>query len=322
MSVRLIPAPKDGVLPEGFFVTSNRRTWILLRGKRVEVQNIRMDCCIVVHPEEGVAICIEPRKVKKGDLVVVGEEGVFEEKGEFKFMAEPTSPERPAHVAVKELAKLMIEVKQRGGRIFVVAGPAVVHAGGRDALAEIIRAGLVDVLITGNGLAVHDIEASLYGTALGVSLETGEYVDHRNHIRVINKVRAIGSIREAVDRGIVKNGIMYECVRMGVKYILVGSIRDDGPLPDTIMDMIKAQDEIRKEIIRGVELVICLATALLTIGVCNMLPQWVKVFVIDINPAVAIKVKDRGSQQVFSVITDVGLFLRDLAKAIKWFNKL
>jgi len=317
MNVKLAPAPKDGVLPEKFFVTSNRRTWILLNGERIEVKNIRMDCCIVVRPEERVALCVEPRRVKRGELVVVGDEGVLEEGEEFRFMGEVTSPERPAHIIVEELAKLMIEVKKRRGRIFVVAGPAVIHAGGREALAEIIRSGLVDVLITGNGLAVHDIEASVYGTSLGVSLETGEYIDHRNHIWTINKVRDVGSIREAVNRGVVKDGVMYECIKNNVKYILVGSIRDDGPLPDTIMDMVRAQDEIRREILKGVDLVLCLATALLTIGVCNMLPYRVKVFVVDINPAVGIKVKDRGSQQVFSVVTDVGLFLRNLAKVIK-----
>jgi len=319
MSVKLLPATENGVLPEGFFVTSNRRTWIILNGKMIEVQNIRMDCCIVVQPDEEKAFCIEPRKVKKGELVVVGTEGVIEE-GEFKFMTEPTSPERPAHLIIKELARLLLNVRKKKGRVFIVAGPAVIHAGGREALSELIRLGFVNVLIAGNGLAVHDIEASIYSTSLGVSLETGEYIDHRNHIWTINKIRAVGSIKEAVEKGIIKNGIMYECVKNKVKYILVGSIRDDGPLPDTIMDMIEAQDKIRDEILKGVDLVICLATALLTIGVCNMLPYWIKVFVIDINPAVGIKVKDRGSHQIVSVVTDVGLFLRNLVKIVRQYS--
>ncbi|RLF25759.1 MAG: TIGR00300 family protein, partial [Thermoprotei archaeon] len=204
-----------------------------------------------------------------------------------------------------------------GGRIFVVAGPAVIHAGGREALADIVRMGLVDVLIAGNGFAVHDIEASLYGTSLGLSLATSRYVEHSHHMWAINKVRAYGSIARAVKEGLIKDGIMYECIRKGVKFILVGSIRDDGPLPDTIMDMLLAQDLIREEIKKGVDLVLVLATMLLAIGVCNMLPYNVRVVVVDINPMVIAKVHDRGSEQVIGVVTDVGLFLRCLQEALK-----
>jgi len=314
--VKLVPAPSDGILPDGFFVTSNRRTKILLNGKLIPVKNIRMDCCIVVDPKKEEALCVEPRNVKKGDLIVVGDEGVIEE-GELKFMVSPISPEKQAWLIAKETSSMMKSIKKRGGRIFVVAGPAVVHAGGREALATLIREGFVDVLITGNGLAVHDMEASIYGTSLGLSLKDGRYIHHAHHIWTINKVNSCGSIANAVKMGLIKDGIMYECVRNNVKYIIVGSIRDDGPLNDTITDMIKAQDVIREEIKRGVDLVLGLASALLIIGVANMLPYDVPLIAVDINPAVLIKIHDRGSQQTICVNSDVGLFLRELVRFIE-----
>jgi len=314
--VNLAPAPDDGILPEGFFVTSNRKTKICLKGKLIPVKNIRMDCCIVVDPLKEEAICLEPRKVKKGDLIVVGNKGVIEE-GELEFMTSPISPERPAWIMARDVAKLIKSIKGKGGRIFVVAGPAVVHAGGREALAKLIRMGFVDVLITGNGLAVHDMEASIYGTSLGRSLKNGRYVHHAHHIWTINKVNSLGSIANAVKTGLVRDGIMYECVVNNVKYIIVGSIRDDGPLKDTITDMIKAQDIIRAEITKGVDLVLGLASALLVIGVANMLPYDVTLVVVDINPSVLIKIYDRGSKQTICINSDVGLFLRELVRFIE-----
>ncbi|MCD6509495.1 MAG: TIGR00300 family protein [Thermoprotei archaeon] len=313
---KLAMVREDGILPSDFFVTSNRRTWVMVKGKKIEVEDIRMDCAIVVDPEKMRATCLEPRKIKKGMYVVVGNEGIIEE-GEMEFMLSAVSSERPAVHIINEVIRTLLEVKRRGGRIFVVAGPAVIHAGGREALAQLIRWGYVDVLIAGNGLAVHDMEASIYGTSLGVSLRDGRHIHHAHHIWTINRVNACGSIKDAVNRGLVKDGIMYECVKNDVKYILVGSIRDDGPLKDTITDMIKAQDMIREEIKKGVDLVLALATMLLTIGVCNMLPYEVKVIVVDINPAVISKVYDRGSQQVVGVVTDVGLFLRELIRAME-----
>ncbi len=318
-SVKLMPAPNDGVLPDNFFVTSNRRTWILLNGEKIKVKDIRMDCCIVVEPEKRLAYCLEPRKVKKGMLVVVGNEGVIEE-GEFRFMSGTVSSERPVPILIEEVAKWMIDTKRKGGRIFVVAGPAVIHSGGREALAKIVRMGFVDVFITGNGFVVHDLEASIYGTSLGMSLRNGKYVHHAHHIWTINKIRKLGSIKKAVEVGLVKDGVTYECIKRGIKYIIVGSIRDDGPLPETITDMIVAQDTIREEIKKGVDLVLCLATMLLTIGVCNMLPYNTKVVVVDINPSVITKVYDRGSQQVIGIVTDVGLFLRELYNILKRSN--
>ncbi len=319
-SVELKPAPEDGVLPDGFYVTSNKRTWIILNGEKIEVKNVRMDCCIVVDPVKKEAYSLEPRKVKKGMLVVVGEKGIIEEEPGFRFMTSPVSTERPTYLIIREVAKELIDVKRRGGRVFVVAGPAVIHSGGRNALAELVRMGYVDVLIVGNGFAVHDLEASIFGTSLGVSLRDGRYVHHATHVWTINKVNSCGSIARAVKLGIVRDGVLYECVRNGVKYIIVGSIRDDGPLKDTITDMVKAQDVIREEIIRGVDLVLVLATMLLGIGVCNMLPYHVKVVFVDINPAVIARVYDRGSTQIRGVVTDVGLFLRELVRVLREHN--
>jgi len=306
---RLVPAPADGVLPDGFFVTSNRRTWVSIGGRWIPVERQRMDCCIVV--EEGKAYCLEPRRVRRGMLVVVGEEGV-REKGGMEFMSSQVSPERPAWLAAKQLAEEMVEVRRRGGRIFFVVGPAVIHSGGREALASVVRKGFVDLLIAGNGFAVHDMEASIYGTSLGRSLRDGRYVHHATHIWTINRVNAAGSIKAAVESGLVKDGVMYECVRRGVRYILVGSIRDDGPLKDTVTDMVVAQDMIREEIARGVDIAVVLATMLLGIGVGNMLPYDTRLVAVDINPAVVSKLYDRGSQQVTGVVTDVGLFLKEL----------
>lgn len=314
--VKLTPAPGDGILPERFYVTSNRRTWILFKGRKIKVKNIRMDGVIAVDPVKGEAYCIEPRKVRKGMLIVVSEEGVIEEGEEFRFMASPISIEKPIESLVDKIITWIFETRRRGERIFLVTGPAVIHSGGREALSQLIKKGYVDVLITGNGFAVHDIEASIFGTSLGMSLKDGTYVHHAHHIWAINLVNKCGSIKEAVKKGVIKNGVMYECVMKNIKYIIVGSIRDDGPLRDTITDMIIAQDVIREEISKGVGLVLCLATALLTIGVANMLPYDTRIVVVDINPAVIAKVYDRGTQQVMGVITDVGLFLKELIRRI------
>ncbi|RLE57446.1 MAG: TIGR00300 family protein [Thermoprotei archaeon] len=319
-SVELKPAPDDGVLPDGFYVTSNKRTWIILNGEKIEVKNVRMDCCIVVDPVKKEAYSLEPRKVKKGMLVVVGEKGVIEEEPGFRFMTSPVSTERPTYLVIRETAEELINVKRRGGRVFVAAGPAVIHSGGRDALAELVRMGYVDVLVVGNGFAVHDLEASIFGTSLGVSLRDGKYVHHATHVWTINKINSCGSIAKAVELGIVRDGVLYECIKRGVKYIIVGSIRDDGPLKDTITDMVKAQDVIREEIVKGVDLVLVLATMLLGIGICNMLPYHVKVVFVDINPAVIARVYDRGSTQIRGVVTDVGLFLRELVRVLREYN--
>ncbi len=212
---------------------------------------------------------------------------------------------------------MMQAVRADGGRIAIVAGPVVVHTGGAPYLASLIRAGYVQVLLSGNALAVHDVELAMFGTSLGVNLETGRVVEggHHHHMRAINAVRRAGGVARAVEQGIVKSGILYECERSGIEYVLAGSIRDDGPLPETIMDLVAAQDRYA-ECLKGVSLVLMLASMLHGIGVGNMLPSVVRVVCIDINPAVVTKLGDRGSSQTVGVVTDTGLFLHQLAATL------
>jgi lysine-ketoglutarate reductase/saccharopine dehydrogenase-like protein (TIGR00300 family) len=212
---------------------------------------------------------------------------------------------------------MMEEIKANDGRIAFVAGPVVVHSGGGPHFAELIRRGFVDVLLAGNALAVHDVERALYGTSLGIDLDAGSAVEegHKNHMRAINVINRAGGLREAVDQGILTSGVMYEAIRHEVDYVLAGSIRDDGPLPDTVMDLIDAQDQYAKAL-EGIKMVVMLSTMLHSIGVGNMLPSWVRVVCVDINPAVVTKLADRGSSQTAGIVTDVGLFLHQLRTQI------
>jgi lysine-ketoglutarate reductase/saccharopine dehydrogenase-like protein (TIGR00300 family) len=200
-----------------------------------------------------------------------------------------------------------------------VAGPVVVHTGGVTHFSELIRMGFVDVVLAGNALAVHDVEFALSGTSLGIDLAEGAPVEqgHRNHMAAINTINRAGGIRQAVESGVLKSGVMYECVTHGVEYILAGSIRDDGPLPDTVMDLVQAQERYAEALAGNVHLVLMLSSMLHSIGVGNMLPSWVRVVCVDINPAVVTKLSDRGSQQTVGVVTDVGLFLHRLAEALR-----
>jgi len=221
-------------------------------------------------------------------------------------------------VGVARIASMMREVKDAGGRIAVVAGPVVVHTGGAPHFQEIVRGGFVDVLLAGNALAVHDVEQALFGTSLGVDLESGRAIEggHRHHMRAINTICRAGGLRQAVEQGVLTSGVMYECITHGVEYVLAGSIRDDGPLPDTIMELCEAQDRYAAAL-TDVGLVLALSTMLHGIGVGNMLPSWVKMICVDINPAVVTKLADRGSSQTLGVVTDVGLFLNRLAAALR-----
>jgi lysine-ketoglutarate reductase/saccharopine dehydrogenase-like protein (TIGR00300 family) len=213
----------------------------------------------------------------------------------------------------------MREVKSAGGRIAVVAGPVVVHTGGVEHFSALIRQEFVDVVLAGNALAVHDIEFALSGTSLGIDLVAGAPVEqgHRNHMAAINTINRAGGIREAVECGVLKSGVMYECVKKNVEFVLAGSIRDDGPLPETVMDLIEAQERYAAALSNNVHMVLMLSSMLHSIGVGNMLPSWVRVVCVDINPAVVTKLSDRGSQQTVGVVTDVGLFLHRLAEALR-----
>jgi lysine-ketoglutarate reductase/saccharopine dehydrogenase-like protein (TIGR00300 family) len=318
------PAEKDRCVPDDFYSTTNHRTQVRVAGRWPEVEKQRMDAVIVI--ENGRPVCRKLRDVKTGDAIVCGHEGIrvtpeFRERDRlgFAFMSNDVSSERRVEGSVARIAAMMREVRKAGGRIAVVAGPVVVHTGGAEHFAELIRAGYVNAVLAGNALAVHDIEFALSGTSLGIDLVAGAPVEqgHRNHMAAINTINRAGSIRAAVEKGVLKSGVMYECVKHGVEYVLAGSIRDDGPLPETEMDLIAAQEHYAEVLSNNVQLVLMLSSMLHSIGVGNMLPSWVRVVCVDINPAVVTKLSDRGSMQTVGVVTDVGLFLHRLAEALR-----
>jgi len=318
----LKPVARDCCAPDDFYSTTNHRTYIRHNGEWIEVQNQRMDALIVV--EEGQAWCRRLRDIRAGDQVVSGMRGirVVPESKErdrlaFAFMSNGISSERQVETAVKQTAALLEQTRAAGNKIIAVAGPVVVHTGGAASLARLIREGYVQALLCGNALGVHDIEAALFGTSLGIRQSDGRQEEHghRNHMRAINAIYQCGSIRGAVESGRLRSGVMYECVRSGIPFVLAGSLRDDGPLPDTITDMNRAQDAYA-EVLKGAGLVLCLGSMLHSIAVGNMLPSWVKIVCVDINPAVATKVSDRGTGQAVGVVTDVGLFLDLLARTL------
>jgi lysine-ketoglutarate reductase/saccharopine dehydrogenase-like protein (TIGR00300 family) len=281
-----------------------------------------MDAMIVVR--DGAPRCRRLRDLRQGDRIVVGLRGlrVIPEAKErdrlaFAFMANGISSERQVETAVRQTAALVRQAAEQKLRVVVVAGPVVVHTGGVAGLAALIRGGFVQALLSGNALGVHDVEAALFGTSLGVRLEDGRQEEHghRNHMRAINAVYHAGSVAQAVESGLLQQGILYECVRACVPFVLAGSLRDDGPLPGTITDMNAAQDAYAEQL-KGAGLVICLGSMLHSIATGNMLPGWVKIVCVDINPAVATKVSDRGTGQAVGVVADVGLFLDLLSKAL------
>jgi len=318
----LQPVLRDCCAPEEFYSTTNHRTTVRHAGAWLPVENQRMDAMIVIG--DGNARCRRLRDLKVGDQVVVGARGirVIPESKErdrlhFAFMSNGISSERQVETAVRETAALMRQTREQGNKLVVVAGPVVVHTGGSRPLAALIRNRWVDALLGGNALAVHDIEAALLGTSLGVRQSDGRQEEHghRNHMRAINAIFHSGGIAAAVESGRLASGVMYECVRARVPFVLAGSLRDDGPLPDTVTDMNRAQDRYA-ELLSGAGLVLCLGSMLHSIAVGNMLPSWVKIVCVDINPAVATKVSDRGTGQAVGVVTDVGLFLDLLARQI------
>jgi len=326
VEARLEPAPSDMVLPDKFYSTTSHPTWIYLSGRWIEVENSMMDKVIVVDKRIRRAYCKPIREVRRGDLIVVGEEGVKvkpperprESLGVFEFMVSKASPEKPSTSMIHRIAGDLYKARRRGERIIVVAGPAVVHTGASDALAGMIRLGYVHALLAGNALAVHDVERALFGTSLGVNLENGtsSLGSHRNHIAAINEVYKAGSLKAMVDKGILKNGIIYECIHRGVPYVLAGSIRDDGPLPEVITDTVEAQLRYM-EALKGAGIVLMLASMLHSIAVGNLLPSTVKIICVDINPAVALKLLDRGTAQAVGVISDVGVFLPLLLRELE-----
>jgi lysine-ketoglutarate reductase/saccharopine dehydrogenase-like protein (TIGR00300 family) len=319
----LVAADRDGCAPEDFYSTTNHQTSVRIGGEWVRVERQRMDATIVV--EQTHAICRKLREIRKGDAIVCGIHGIkivpeFQERDRhgFAFMTNEISSERRVEVGVSRIAAMMRAAKHAGDRIAFVAGPVVVHTGGGAYFCDLVRGGYVDVLLAGNALAVHDVEQALYGTSLGVDMESGRAIEggHRHHMRAINAIYRAGGLRAAVDSAVITSAVKLECIKRDVDYVLAGSIRDDGPLPDTIMNLVEAQDRYTAAL-QGVKLVLVLSTMLHGIGVGNMLPAWVRLVCVDINPAVVTKLADRGSSQTIGIVTDVGLFLRQLARELR-----
>jgi lysine-ketoglutarate reductase/saccharopine dehydrogenase-like protein (TIGR00300 family) len=320
----IVPADMNGAFPEGFYSTTNYRTQIRINGDWIDVEDQEMDCGILVDAEGTSARCIAMTDVRIGDRLVVGRQGLRVFPAEttarsnlFEFMASPVSSEKPKGVTVREIAAAMKRTKEAGEKILAVLGPAVVHTGSVEHLCQMIRRGYLNILFAGNALATHDIEQALYRTSLGVSLDHGLPTEegHEHHLRAINTMRRLGGIRTAVERGVLKSGIMYECIKHKVPFLLAGSIRDDGPLPEVVTDALQAQRQMR-DMIRGVGFCLMVATMLHSIATGNLLPAWVKVACVDINPATVTKLTDRGSIQTVGVVTDAEPFLRALVSEL------
>lgn len=318
----LFAVERDRCAPEDFYSTTNHRTYVRHGGRWVLVENQRMDGLVVVR--DGEASCRRLRDIKAGDRVVTGMRGIRvvpeskeRDRLSFAFMSNGISSERQVETAVKQTAALIEQARAAGQGIIAVAGPVVVHTGGAAPLSRLIRESYITALLSGNALGVHDIESALFGTSLGIRQSDGRQEEHghRNHMRAINAIYNCGGIRGAVETGRLRSGIMYECVKKNVPFVLAGSLRDDGPLPETITDMNQAQDAYAEQL-KGAGLVLCLGSMLHSIAVGNMLPSWVKIVCIDINPAVATKVSDRGTGQAVGVVTDVGLFLDLLCRTL------
>jgi lysine-ketoglutarate reductase/saccharopine dehydrogenase-like protein (TIGR00300 family) len=315
------PAPADGVFPEHFLVSSNHHTRVRWEGEWLDVKPVRMDCGIVVDPEKRQARTARFPQVRRGDQVVVGHRGVRVQPIErdvrrtdaFEFMASEVSPEKPKALAIRAVAETMRQTKRDGLKTLLVAGPAVVHTGAVPHVVRLIEQGYIDLVFSGNALPVHDIERALYGTALGIHLDHGLPVEagHQHHLHAINRIRAAGGIREAVEQGMLTSGVMHACVRHGVEYVLAGSVRDDGPLPEVITDVIEAQ-RVMAEKVEGVGFALMVATMLHSIATGNMLPATCRVACVDINPSVVTKLSDRGSFQAVGIVTDVEPFFHEL----------
>ena len=319
------PAPRDGALPHRFYSTTNLRTEARVNGRWVLVADQEMDLALVVDQANGSVRCVPMSDVRTGDHVVVGHRGIrvtplerAREREVFSFMSSAVSTERPKQLAIAEIAQAMRDIRVRGGKILFVVGPAIIHTGAGPYLEELVRQRYVQVLFGGNAIATHDVEAALFGTSLGMDLSTGMTVEggHSHHMRALNTVRQAGSIRAAVEQGILSRGVMYECVKHDVEMVLAGSIRDDGPMPEVITDVIAAQREMRRCIQGGVEMAIMICTMLHSIATGNLLPASVTTVVVDINPATVTKLADRGSFQVAGIVSDAELFLSSLAQAL------
>jgi len=325
--VELVEADCDGVLPEDFYSTTNFTTHILLDNDWIEVENLEMDCGIRVWTdgEKVRAATCAMHRVRVGDKLVVGFKGVrvtpLEEEQrddqEFRFMSNDVSSERPKRRMIAHAAGAMQKAKEEGKKILFVGGPAIVHSGSAPLLARLVAAGWIDALFAGNALAAHDIEANILGTSLGVDLKTGGSGPHghSHHLRAINRVRRAGSIARAVETGLITGGVMHTCVTTGVPFVLCGSIRDDGPLPDVITDNVRAQDTMR-EYVGGIGVCLMVATTLHSVATGNILPASVKTYCVDSDADTVIKLTDRGTHQAVGLVTDCEFFLNELVAVL------
>jgi lysine-ketoglutarate reductase/saccharopine dehydrogenase-like protein (TIGR00300 family) len=321
----LAPAPVDGVFPDDFYSTTNLETFVRLQGEWVPVRQPEMDCGVRVDAERGTAVTVPLSDVRRGEQYVVGHHGVRvvplerpRERQPFEFMASTVSSEKPKGQIVHEVARLLCRVKDEGKLTIAVAGPAVVHTGAAHDLARLVEMGHVGVVFGGNAVATHDIESALFGTSLGISMEEGTPMPggHEHHLRAINTVRRCGGIAAAVEQGVLTSGLMYTCVKTGTPFVLAGSIRDDGPLPEVITDIVAAQKAMRPYAQRA-GACLMLSTMLHSIAVGNLLPASVRTVCVDINPAVVTKLADRGSFQTIGIVTDVGLFVEQLVHELE-----
>lgn len=320
---KLEPAPADGVFPEGFYSTTNLDTWVRVDNIWLPVDDLEMDCGIVVSWSQDAprARCVPICHVKRGDPVVVGDTGVrveplprVEPSSAFHFMGSDVSSERRKEIVVAAVARAMKETRQQGKQILFVGGPAIIHTGAGQYLEALINAGWVDVLFAGNALATHDVEQALYGTSLGVNLKTGLATahGHEHHLRAINTIRAHGGLANAVQKDVLTSGVMHACIRRNVPFVLAGSIRDDGPLPEVITDVMEAQDTMRRHV-RNVGLAVLVATTLHAIATGNLLRASVTTICVDNDPDTVIKLMDRGTHQAYGLVTDCEFFLKELA---------
>src|SRR5438876_116967 len=321
--IQLAPAPADGVFPDNFYVTTTQQTFVFVEGQWIEVRPAIMDSGIAVDTKSRTATALKFAEVGKGMEFVVGHHGVrvvphqraISKAGVFEFMASSVSIEKPKSAVIREIAAEFRQAKRAGGKILAVSGPAIVHTGAGEHLEKLMEWGFVDLLFAGNALAAHDIEHALFGTSLGVDLREGALADegHENHMRAINTIRGAGGIAPAVAKGILKQGIMYRCIQKNVEFVLAGSIRDDGPLPEVITVVVAAQKTMSAKV-EGVTIALMIGTMLHSIAVGNLLPAEVKTICVDINPSVVTKLTDRGTFQAIGLVTDIEPFLRELTE--------
>jgi len=327
---RTQPAPENGVLPDDFYATTHLPTHVRLDGRWLEVDHIEMDLAIVVNERSSTAQAIPMDEVRRGDRVVVGRAGVRvmplprpQERDVFGFMESHVSSERPHAHVITDIAARMRRLRDRhrqghaNSTVLLAGGPAIIHAGGREALTWLIEQGFIHILFCGNALAAHDMEAALYGTSLGYGLTAGRAVPHghEHHLRTINRIRSLGGIEAAVTSGVITQGIMAACVKQRVPMIIAGTIRDDGPLPDVITDSVQAQRAMRTRI-PGVGLALLVASTLHAIATGNLLPATIPTVCVDVNPSVPTKLADRGSFQAVGLVMDAASFLSELARVL------